>query len=325
MKPHRSTVMLGAGLAVLGLALAAAGKGMSGRRRGKGIGLPRYQAQDETGGGNEGQHPDRLESTPGAGTESERQKQVQGFFALTFALSIPFWLFGGRRLPLPIALPGSALVFVTPLAAAAILTYRQSGWAGGRRLFKRTADFRRIEDKRWYLPILLLNPAIMALSYAVMRLSGRPLPGQVHIDWFMAPVFLAVFFAAGVFEELGWMGYAYERMQGRWEALKAGLLLGGVWALFHLIPDIQNNQPVDWILWHRLGATGTRIIIVWIYDRAGGSLFGSILYHAMNNLCWALFPNYGSHYDPQVTALITLLAAGGMVIATRKLPHPRTA
>jgi hypothetical protein len=57
------------------------------------------------------------------------------FFVLVVLLSIPFWIVGamsGRFLPasVPINLPVSALMVVNPCIAAAILEYRERGWAG---------------------------------------------------------------------------------------------------------------------------------------------------------------------------------------------------
>jgi len=236
------------------------------------------------------------------------------YFLLVFVLSIPFWVFGGSRLPLPMDLPVSALMSVNPVIAASILCYKRNGFPGVKELFKKAVDAKRIPHKIWYLPILLLNPFIFFLSYAVMRLTGRPLPDP-EIPWLAAPVFFILFFITAVAEELGWTGYALDPLQNRWGALQAGLVLGVIWQIWHLIPDAQLGQPVDWILWHRLGSVALRILIVWIYNNTRKSVFAAILVHATNNLSWSLFPNYGSHYDPFVTCLIYWLTAGIVIFA----------
>jgi len=41
----------------------------------------------------------------------------------------------------------------------------------------------------------------------------------------------------------------------------------------------------------------------------GVSVFAAALYHAIMNVSWLLFPNYGSHRDPRITGLITAFAA----------------
>jgi uncharacterized protein len=236
------------------------------------------------------------------------------YFVLVFALTIPFWLFGEKPLPIPLKLPVSALALVNPMLAAVILTYWRGGSAGIKALFKRILDAQKIRNKLWYLPILLLNPVIMVLSYGMMRITARPLPDP-QIPWSLAPVLLLIFFVAGIGEELGWMGYAIDPMQNRWGALQASLVLGIIWALFHLIPDLQNAQTANWIFWHRLGTVLNRVLIVWLYNNTGKSVFSSILFHASINVGWALFPNYGSHYDPYITTLITLVVTVFVILA----------
>jgi membrane protease YdiL (CAAX protease family) len=109
---------------------------------------------------------------------------------------------------------------------------------------------------------------------------------------------------------LGWSGYAIDPLQQRWGALKASLILGVVWALWHGIPFVQTGNPPNWIVWKSLSVVALRILIVWLYNNTGKSVFAAILFHDMINVSEFLFPNYGSHYDPFVTGLITWLTAG---------------
>ncbi len=69
-----------------------------------------------------------------------------------------------------------------------------------------------------------------------------------------------------------------------------------------------------WILWHSLSAVALRIIIVWLYENAGRRVLIAMIFHAMINLSWAVFPEQGSHYDLFVTLMI--LAPLAAVIAT---------
>ncbi len=255
----------------------------------------------------------RAES-PQGGSEGEEQPEPPedpeerspvAFLMLAFLLSVPWWLAGGRPLPIPVRLPASALTIVNPLLAAGALTVRRSGWRGLRSLLARSVDVQRVRDPVWLLPPLFLYPLIGVLSYAVMRLAGRPLP-EASVRWGEAPVYLAAFLLAGAAEELGWMGYAFEPLQRRWGALRAAVALGAIWGLFHLIPDVQNGRPPGWILSQRLSGVAFRVLIVWVYNNAGRSVSTAVLFHATNNLAWALFPVDGSHYDPLLTLLLTL-------------------
>ncbi len=234
---------------------------------------------------------------------AQTSKSLLNYFLLVFTLAVPFWLFGGGRLPLPINLPVGALVTFVPVTAAAILAYRQSRGKGIKELLRKALDYRKIENKLWYIPILLLMPFLHFLSYVIIRLEGRPLPDPIQIPILLAVVFFLMFFIGDAGEELGWTGYAIDPMQKRWGALKASFILGVVWAIWHLIPWVQTGNSPTWIVWQALDAVALRMLFVWFYNSTGKSVLAPILVHDTVNISQFLFPNYGSHYDPFVTGI----------------------
>jgi membrane protease YdiL (CAAX protease family) len=250
-----------------------------------------------------------------AGPRTAQERALLQYFALAFALATPFWLFGKRKLPLPVNLPATALGTFVPATAAAIVSYRQHGPEGVKRLLLRVLDYSKTEKKIWYLPTLLLMPSIYFSSYGVMRAARLPLPERVHIPLKEAPAFFVLYFIGDVGEELGWSGYALDLMQERWGVSKAGLILGSIWAIWHAIPFVQTGNPRRWIVWQTLSLIPVRMLAVWIYNNTGKSVFATTLFHAMTNMSWTMFPNYGSHYDPFVTDLITYLAAAVVALA----------
>jgi NADH:ubiquinone oxidoreductase subunit H len=66
---------------------------------------------------------------------------------------------------------------------------------------------------------------------------------------------------------------------------------------------------LTWIAWQRLYTLGLRIIMVWIYNNTGRSVFATIVFHTMDNVSFSLFPNYGSHYDPFFVWFVITIAA----------------
>ncbi len=122
---------------------------------------------------------------------------------LTFMLSVPFLLLGATTgLQLLPGIPLSAFAFGCPGMAAAILVYEERRCVGVRELLKRALDYSRIRAKVWYVPIMLLMPAISLLTYGMMRLTGMPIPGPQ----FSLPAALAMFLTfcpAALGEELG--------------------------------------------------------------------------------------------------------------------------
>ena len=310
MLSSRSTTGLVFGLAAVGITLAAAGARVL-RRRVRARPAPGVEVIETRSGLNLDQPAlaiqplDQLETQAPDGSPQTTSQLPLDFFALVVLMTIPFWVLGGRPLPVPMKLPFSALAIFNPLLAAAILTYRRSGSQGVRRLFRRSFDYKKIRPRIWYLPVLFYYPAIAVLSYAVLRWTGQPLP-EPEIPWASLLVLFPLFFVAGIGEELGWMGYAIDPLQKRWGALLAAIGLGVFWGLFHLIPDLQNNQAADWILWQRLSGIAFRILMVWVYNNTAGSVLTAILFHVTNNLSWSLFPNNGSHYSPFLTLLFSL-------------------
>jgi membrane protease YdiL (CAAX protease family) len=141
-----------------------------------------------------------------------------------------------------------------------------------------------------------------------MRLMQLPLPSP-EFPVFTALTMFFVFFVAALGEEGGWMGYAVDKMQGRWNAFITSIFLGLVWAAWHIIPFLQANRSPAWIAWQCLFLIASRILIVWIYNNTGRSVFAAVLYHDMINISSFLFPNLGSHYNPQITSLIIVFAA----------------
>ena len=82
-----------------------------------------------------------------------------------------------------------------------------------------------------------------------------------------------------------------------------------MWSLWHVVADLQAQHSLSWILWHRLNAVAERVLIVWLYNNTGRSVFAAILFHDMDNVGAFSFPNDGSHYNPAVTAPITATVA----------------
>ncbi|MGO9597733.1 MAG: CPBP family intramembrane glutamic endopeptidase [Isosphaeraceae bacterium] len=231
------------------------------------------------------------------------------FFALVVALSAPFWAIGSATgIQLVPGLPISAFSAFSPALAAIILRHHESGREGVAALLRRATDFGRIRNRGWYLAILTLMPAVTVASYIVMRLSGVPLP-RPDIPVATAAAIFAAALVLGVGEELGWSGYALGPLQERWGALPAALILGLVWAVWHLPPLVQVHRPAEWIAWWWLGTMAQRVLMGWLFNNTGQSVFGASLYHAMINVTWLLFPVLGSHYDPRVTNLIVLAIA----------------
>lgn len=239
------------------------------------------------------------------------QRAPWAFFALFLLLSAPIWVVGGLAphfLPawIPINLPTAALMTFNPALAALILAGRDGGWPGVNALLRRLLDGWRRPGATAWLVAFLYMPVVMTLNYIWVVVQGRqPQPAIVEIA--LLPVLFVMFLVGAVGEELGWQGYAYDRLETRWGVAPAAVGLGTFWALIHVLPLLQGERAPLWIVWHCLGQIFMRVIIVWLYRQSGRSLPAVIVFHAMINVAEYLIPNYGSSYDPViVTSLMGL-------------------
>ena len=132
-------------------------------------------------------------------------------------------------------------------------------------------------------------PAGDTTASAALLAAWRPL------GWFVG------FFIAAECEELGWSGYALQPLQAWWSALGAGILLGIAWAAFHLVPLVQGHRSRAWIAWWSLATVALRVLLVWLYNNTGQSVFAATLYHAISNVSTVLFIDY---FNPLITGLI---------------------
>ena len=247
---------------------------------------------------------------PTTDSHVSRKRSLPNFLLLLSALSILPLIFGSmyavqlfpgfNLYQLPLALPA---------VTALILIYREGGKLGVVELLKRTYDFRNIKPKIWYVPMLLVIPSIGLIEYLILRLSGTTIPPP-HVSVAILGYISVFFMTYG--EELGWTGYLIDPMQERWSALTSGILLGVVWAVIHFPIHFINGYAFAWIFWHGLYTVAVRVLMVWIYNNAGKSLFAMALTHWTFGLFWSLWPTDNLHrvvpfYDPRIMACTAIL------------------
>lgn len=257
----------------------------------------------------------------GKASEDERNhkpplRHIPAFFGLTFALTIPFWIIsrasGDALMP---GLPVAALAVICPATAALILSWRLNGAAGAHALLLRTLDFRRVKPKAWWLLILFFSPAVHIAAFFISRNLGTGIPNP-QFNILPAMMLFAIFLIFAVTEEMGWTCFALGPIQTRVGAMPAGLLIGAIWALWHCPALLQAHRSGVWIAWWTLGTISLRLLMVWLFNRTGGSVFAVVMVHATNNLSWQLFPIQGSLWDPRIIGVIMGIIALGVILTS---------
>jgi len=242
-------------------------------------------------------------------TQILRRHPLAVFLVLVFGLTWIVWL-PRAFAEIPFLL-GRAWTWVPALAAlvaAAIIGGRTALKDLGSRLARWRVGW------KWYA-VVLVGPAafsiVVAAIYALLGGSWAAAVPPVFVDTPLPLValFLLIYaFTDGIGEELGWRGFALPRLLPRYSALAAGLLLGLVWALWHL-PLLWTEgapmyrQPV-WL--PLLDITAKSVLFTWVFVHTRGSVLIAILLHASTNL-FLVSPSQTAAGD----ATLAVLAAAG--------------
>lgn len=191
--------------------------------------------------------------------------------------------------PVERATPLAVASIFGPTVAALVLTWRSDGRAGLRRLLARLVRVR--VPLRWYVATLL-PVALGLLGWWVLRTTAGAGPlGQFggELGRLPLPVVAALFIVSSLgsgalAEELGWRGYLLPRLQTRFDALGASLILGTVWAVWHLpvfaLTDAWSALPLEWYLPRLLAIS---VLLTWVFNHTRGSVLHAVLLHAAAN------------------------------------------
>ncbi len=173
----------------------------------------------------------------------------------------------------------------TPGLLALWLTRRADGSPGVVALLQRLVQWR--VPARWYVFALMYIATIkltVALLYRAITGAWPPL-GQVSWYVMLAAILGSTLVGGQVGEELGWRGYALPQLAMRFGLWGASLLLGVLWAGWHLPlffilggDTVGQSFPL-----YLLQVTALSVAIAWLYVKTQGSLLLTMLLHAAVN------------------------------------------
>jgi uncharacterized protein len=253
---------------------------------------------------------------------------VRTYFALAFAVSWAGVLFvvgpGGIPTTSEHLVTIGPAVYVAMLAgpsvAGLLMISLISGRAGLREALARLLTWR--VGGRWYAVALLTAPfLVMAVSLPLSLLSPEFLPA-VFMTNDKAPLLLSGLAAGlivGIFEELGWTGFAIPRMRRRYGVLRTGLLVGFLWGAWHFLlfwepPSFSGARPLALLLVQLFSwLPAYRVLMVWVYD-ATGSLLVAVLMHASLVASQSILMPLPASAPPLLTLILTWAAALWIVV-----------
>lgn len=218
------------------------------------------------------------------------------YVLLTFALTWTAWI-----VPAAFLGPGTGGFFgvggpvfllgvFAPAFVALALTAYCEGRAGVARLLARIGRWRL--GAHLYLFAIGYMAAIKLLAALIHRMAVGAWPafGDTPLLLMLGGILVSTWVQAG--EEVGWRGYALPRLAAHLGLGGASVLLGVVWALWHLPLFFLQGSGSDGQSFpiYLVFVTALSVAMSWLYWRARGSLLLVMLMHASVNNTIGIVP-----------------------------------
>lgn len=230
------------------------------------------------------------------------------FFLIVYGLDAIMWGFSTIFDPeTPTSLTDPSVLFwalvvvptvIGPTLAAFLMTGITEGKPGVKALWRRF--WNRNLSLKWLLVILLVYEVLRLGTNLIARMiDGQPYPivDTSNPFWMIIPLFLVAFITSGMAEEFGWRGYVLPRFQARWNALTSGIILGLLWATWHIpafiIPNISPLYQRNFLAWVPGVLLGS-VLYTWIFNNTKGSVLAAALLHAAWNTSVVVLPTQSS-------------------------------
>lgn len=218
-------------------------------------------------------------------------------------------------------LPGA---YLGPITSALIVTAVTGGAAGLRRWGARLWRWR--VRWHWYAIALLGVPAALIVTGLVVS-GGQVVSPPLTVLAAYIPMLIVQMLTTGLAEEPGWRDFALPRLQDKFGPMGAALILGPMWALWHMplfltewggYPEADWTRPVSFAVF----CVGFNVVIAWIFNRTGKSLPLAMLAHVSVNsfmsVVWSeMFPTVSENVASTALAASSVIAALVVIAATR--------
>ena len=228
--------------------------------------------------------------SPQSATSTESPRHPDGivaYFVATFVASWVWWMgvapLVTPSLPLRLRelflLPG---VFA-PAFVAIAMTARAEGRRGVAALLRGVIRWR--VGARWYVFAVVYLVAVKLIAASLYRfIRGTwPMFGTDPLPLLLVAVVLSLPSQAG--EEIGWRGYALPRLASRLGLALASVVLGVIWAAWHLpfFFNVASDKTGHPFLPYLLTVTALSVAIAALYRGTNGSVLLTMLMHAAIN------------------------------------------
>lgn len=223
---------------------------------------------------------------------------VAAFFVFAYAISWVAWLGPLLELSEPIGILGFIVGGYGPFLAALVVMWLGSDsvqtWS------RQIVDWR--VAPRWYIAAVTIPLLIIALTSVGLTVVGTSvdpglLPERVSLVFVS---FVTIALIGGGNEEPGWRGFALPKLQERYAPVPATLILGVVWAFWHLpllatgpttfhgLASFVEVAPTTVV--RILNIVGVAFILTWVYNGTGSVLLAILAHTGFNTANSTLVP-----------------------------------
>ncbi|HZW02648.1 MAG TPA: CPBP family intramembrane glutamic endopeptidase [Anaerolineaceae bacterium] len=249
-----------------------------------------------------------------------KKQPLVAFYLLAFAITWLGWV--PQALHSRGLFPFDSIVFYIldgtgPLLALFIVTAILKGKADFGELFLPLLQWR--VSWVWYVVAFLGFPALWlaALAWRGELATGM---GYLQPSFAMLQTFVIAFVAA-IPEEMTWRGFTQPRLQTRYTALVASLIIGVLWGLWHLplllnLDSVMSTYPLPAFF---AASVALNVVYVWIFNSTRGSLLIITLFHAVSNTLGP-FAGYEQAAVYALAAAVLVLVFGAARLARPAKP-----
>lgn len=193
-------------------------------------------------------------------------------FGTTWLFQLPAILAQHRILGGPVGtfLPLVVLGYFAPAIAALALARREFGERGAGALLRPFGAFR--VAPRWYVLALGHSAAILTMAMILARRVVGPDAGRLFYPP-GAPQ-IAAMLVIPFTEQIPWRGFVYPALERHCGALRASVVVGVLWSLFHLQKQcfIGSGLAPGVAPWMLLLMTAGTVVFTWFHRRSGSML-----------------------------------------------------
>lgn len=275
----------------------------------------------------------KLESgrlTPGSFPRANFSGSVFLFFLATYILTWACWI-GVLKAHIPLqSWTGELFILIGTFAPAFMalwFTWKYEGPAGIGELLGRMLKWR--VEKRWYALAVAYMVAVKLTAALIHRLITGAWPRFGAETWYIVAVAIVFSTPVQAGEELGWRGYALPRLAERLGLPWASVVLGVIWATWHLpiffIPG-ADKYGQSFPVW-AAAVTAVSVAMAYVYAKTHGSLLLTMLMHAASNNTSNVVPaaqaGAANPFALHATPILWLTTALMWVLAAYFLPQMR--